>query len=103
MTTHLNSIHFFLSFFFFFLIIGPPPSSTLFPSPTLFRSLPPADGPGAADHDAGVCATGNHPFASLRRLQRPGVRLTHSGFGQPHAWPLKPPKTCEWKIGRAHV
>src|SRR5256885_13936449 len=33
-------------FFFFFLMIRPPPRSTLFPSPTLFRS---ADSPPLAD------------------------------------------------------
>src|SRR5437870_7515538 len=45
------------------------------------RHLSHADGSGAAHHDAGVCATGNHPFASLRRVQRQacGSRIQDSG------------------------
>src|SRR2546421_9294730 len=51
LSSFLSSITF---FFFFFLMIRRPPRSTLFPSTTLFRSLPPQlprpagglDGPG---------------------------------------------------------
>ena len=42
-----------------------------------------ADGAGVADHDAGVCPPGRHPFGCVWRLQRRGVWHACRRFGQP--------------------